>query len=73
LISYCAQDFFKCMKDKHGIDLKNVVYYRDETHYFVMTATKKSLIDKGVLKEVCTWLACVLCLFLHTSLINALC
>jgi len=51
LISYCAQDFFKNMKDEHGIDLENVVYYRDETHYFVMTATKKSLIDKGVLKE----------------------
>ena len=37
------------MKDK-DIDLENLVFYRDETHYFVMTAKKQSLLKKGVLK-----------------------
>ncbi|CDQ76831.1 unnamed protein product [Oncorhynchus mykiss] len=32
-----------------GIDLENIVYYRDNTHYFVMTAKKQSLLDKGVI------------------------
>jgi len=31
--------------------LENLVFYRDETHYFVMTAKKESLLEKGVLKE----------------------
>lgn len=35
-----------------GIDLENIVYYKDETHYFVMTAKKKSLLKKGVIKQV---------------------
>ena len=35
-----------------GIDLENLVYYRDETHYFVMTAKKPSLLAKRVLKKV---------------------
>ena len=30
-----------------GIDLENIVYYKDDTHYFVMTAKKQSLLDKG--------------------------
>lgn len=37
------------MYAKTGIDLENIVYYKDETHYFVMTAKKHSLIDKGVI------------------------
>lgn len=37
-----------------GIDLENIVYYKDETHYFVMTAKKKSLLKKGVIKQVRT-------------------
>lgn len=37
-----------------GIDLENIVYYKDDTHYFVMTAKKKSLLEKGVIKEVST-------------------
>lgn len=37
-----------------GIDLENIVYYKDDTHYFVMTAKKKSLLKKGVIKEVRT-------------------
>ena len=35
-----------------GIDLENIVYYKDDTHYFVMTAKKESLLKKGVLKAV---------------------
>ena len=35
-----------------GIDLENIVYYKDDTHYFVMTAKKDSLLKKGVLKAV---------------------
>lgn len=34
------------------IDLENIVYYKDDTHYFVMTAKKKSLLKKGVIKQV---------------------
>lgn len=37
-----------------GIDLENIVYYKDDTHYFVMTAKKKSLLEKGVIKEAST-------------------
>lgn len=29
------------------------MFYKDETHYFVMTAKKESLLTKGVLKENC--------------------
>lgn len=35
-----------------GIDLENIVYYKDNTHYFVMTAKKQSLLDKGVIIHV---------------------
>lgn len=35
-----------------GIDLENIVYYKDSTHYFVMTAKKQSLLDKGVIINV---------------------
>ncbi|XP_077424094.1 F-actin-monooxygenase mical2b-like isoform X5 [Vanacampus margaritifer] len=43
------QKFFLELKDETGIDLENIVYYRDHTHYFVMTAKKQSLLDKGVI------------------------
>nr|CAI5821324.1 unnamed protein product [Callosobruchus analis] len=33
------------------IDLENIVYYKDDTHYFVMTAKKASLLEKGVIKQ----------------------
>lgn len=46
------QDFFNSLAEKHGIELENIVYYKDETHYFVMTAKKPSLLKKGVLKQV---------------------
>lgn len=39
-----------------GIDLENIVYYKDSTHYFVMTAKKQSLLDKGVIINVCKML-----------------
>jgi hypothetical protein len=46
-----ARDFFeKLKKETNGIDLENIVYYKDDTHYFVMTAKKQSLIDKRVMK-----------------------
>ena len=45
------QQFFQELKDKTGIDLENIVYYKDDTHYFVMTAKKSSLINKGVIKQ----------------------
>ncbi|KAJ6638608.1 [F-actin]-monooxygenase Mical [Pseudolycoriella hygida] len=45
------QSFFKELYQTTGIDLENIVYYKDETHYFVMTAKKHSLIDKGVIVQ----------------------
>ena len=48
-----------------GIDLENIVYYKDNTHYFVMTAKKQSLLDKGVILNVSSLLLflCVLMFF----------
>ncbi|CAL8071583.1 unnamed protein product [Orchesella dallaii] len=43
------QKFFQDLNEATGIDLENIVYYKDETHYFVMTAKKQSLLQKGVL------------------------
>lgn len=43
------QKFFQELNEATGIDLENIVYYKDETHYFVMTAKKQSLLQKGVL------------------------
>nr|XP_014428172.1 F-actin-monooxygenase MICAL2 isoform X9 [Pelodiscus sinensis] len=43
------QKFFQDLKEETGIDLENIVYYKDNTHYFVMTAKKQSLLDKGVI------------------------
>jgi hypothetical protein len=45
------QKFFKELHEATGIDLENIVYYKDDTHYFVMTAKKPSLIEKGVIKQ----------------------
>lgn len=41
-----------CLSCFSGVDLENIVYYKDDTHYFVMTAKKTSLIKKGVIKQV---------------------
>lgn len=46
------QKFFKDLYEETGIDLENIVYYKDDTHYFVMTAKKQSLLDKGVILNV---------------------
>ncbi|XP_077090874.1 protein-methionine sulfoxide oxidase mical3b isoform X13 [Siphateles boraxobius] len=43
------QRFFQDLRQDTGIDLENIVYYKDDTHYFVMTAKKQSLLDKGVI------------------------
>ncbi|XP_040893606.1 protein-methionine sulfoxide oxidase mical2b isoform X3 [Toxotes jaculatrix] len=43
------QKFFLELKEETGIDLENIVYYKDNTHYFVMTAKKQSLLDKGAI------------------------
>nr|XP_039255042.1 F-actin-monooxygenase MICAL3-like [Styela clava] len=45
------QEFFRELNRLHNIDLENIVYYKDDTHYFVMTARKKSLLERGVFRE----------------------
>uniref|UniRef100_A0A8B9TKD4 Molecule interacting with CasL protein 1 n=1 Tax=Anas platyrhynchos TaxID=8839 RepID=A0A8B9TKD4_ANAPL len=40
------QKFFQNLYNKTGIDLENIVYYKDDTHYFVMTAKKQSLTNR---------------------------
>ncbi|KAF7669495.1 hypothetical protein LDENG_00189660 [Lucifuga dentata] len=45
------QKFFQDLLNTTGIDLENIVYYKDATHYFVMTAKKKSLLKMGVIKQ----------------------
>ncbi|XP_062860321.1 protein-methionine sulfoxide oxidase mical3a isoform X18 [Trichomycterus rosablanca] len=45
------QKFFQDLREATGIDLENIVYYKDDTHYFVMTAKKQSLLEKGVIKH----------------------
>ena len=49
------QEFFNSLAKTHDIELENIVYYKDETHYLVMTVRKQSLLRKGVLKKVCVW------------------
>ena len=46
-----AHSFFKNLRE-NKIDLENVVYYKDETHYFVMTPKKQCLLDYGVFVKV---------------------
>ena len=45
------QDFFNNLYDEFGIALENIVYYKDDTHYFVMTTKKHSLLDRQVLHK----------------------
>ncbi|XP_069001544.1 protein-methionine sulfoxide oxidase mical3b isoform X2 [Embiotoca jacksoni] len=45
------QRFFQELRQETGIDLENIVYYKDDTHYFVMTAKKQSLLEKGVIVQ----------------------
>lgn len=48
-ISYLNQGFFQTLHDEHGIELENLVYYKDETHYIVMTPKKACLVKYGVI------------------------
>ena len=43
--------FFRDLERKRDIRLENIVYYKDLTHYFVMTAKKDSLLCRGVIKD----------------------
>lgn len=43
------QQLFAKMRDA-GVDLENIVYYRGEMHYLVMTPKRQNLLDQGVLK-----------------------
>ena len=53
------QKFFKDLKAEMDIELENIVYYKDDTHYFVMTAKKDSLIRKGVILQVISCMASI--------------
>jgi len=46
--------YFKEIQEKFHVSLENLVYYQGETHYFVMTIKKNSLIDRDVFKEIRT-------------------
>jgi len=43
--------FFNELQQQTSIDLENIVYYKNDTHYFVMTAKKQSLLDKNVIRQ----------------------
>ncbi|CEF71156.1 Protein-methionine sulfoxide oxidase MICAL2 [Strongyloides ratti] len=43
------RQYFEELETETGCSLENCIYYKDETHYFIMTATKKSLLNKRVL------------------------
>ena len=45
------QEFFKTLLSDKKIRLENIVYYQNDTHYFVMTAKKDSLLEKGVILQ----------------------
>jgi len=46
------QEFFRKLLVKHKADLENLVYYRGETHYLVMTAKKTNLIEQQIFKQI---------------------
>ena len=46
--SYAKPELFRKLA-AHDINLENIVYYKDATHYFIMTAHKSSLLQRGVL------------------------
>lgn len=43
------QQMFARMRER-GVDLENIVYYRGEMHYLVMTPKRANLVKQGVLK-----------------------
>lgn len=53
-MSQCTKDCLKTVRELYedtGIDLENICYYKDDTHYFVMTAKKSSLLARNVLYQ----------------------
>eukprot|EP01080_Neovahlkampfia_damariscottae_P007273 gene7273-11591_t len=51
-ISYqFKKTWFNDLHKNHGIRLENATYYRDETHYYVVTGIKSNLLEYGVLKN----------------------
>ena len=54
VISVRRPELFSELKDKSGLEFENFVYFRDESHYFIMTARKKSVVEAGIVKKVCT-------------------
>ena len=51
LISYLNQNRFRKLETEYGIQLENLVFFRDETFYFVMTPKIRCLVKKGVLRS----------------------
>lgn len=47
------------------------MYYRDNTHYFVMTAKKQSLLDKGVIINVSRRVFSFTCVHIKWCRLNA--
>uniref|UniRef100_A0A1I7SW34 F-actin monooxygenase n=1 Tax=Bursaphelenchus xylophilus TaxID=6326 RepID=A0A1I7SW34_BURXY len=45
------QQFFDQLQAKTGVKLENIVYYKGDTHYFVMCGDKNNLVKKGVIKQ----------------------
>ncbi|KRZ24818.1 Protein-methionine sulfoxide oxidase MICAL2 [Trichinella pseudospiralis] len=41
--------FFRGLEEETDIKLENIVYYKEDTHYFVMTAKKQSLLERRVI------------------------
>ena len=65
------QDFFNSLYEELGVALENIVYYKDETHYFVMTTKKHSLLDRKVLKKVLLYYISYLVYFYFFILISS--
>ncbi|KRX24127.1 Protein-methionine sulfoxide oxidase MICAL2 [Trichinella nelsoni] len=45
-------NFFRGLEEETDIQLENIVYYKGDTHYFVMTAKKQSLLERRVIIQV---------------------
>lgn len=45
------QQFFDQLQQQTGVKLENIVYYKGDTHYFVMCGDKQNLVQKGVIKN----------------------
>ena len=51
IAKYLRKEWFDSLYEKYKINLENCTYYRDETHYYVCTATKESLLSRSVFIE----------------------